>query len=100
MYLYDRELMLEHLSGPSSNPDFGPWSIREKAAQGLTFVNVPKGFRSRNLVPYDIKRNQIDESCFIHHLPNNYANDPHSQFGKIPVDQLLKRRFNFFTQHP
>ena len=96
MYLHDRELMFEHLSGPSCNPDFGNWSIREKAAQGLTFIDVPIGFTSRNLVPYDRKRLQIDECCFIHHIPNNYANDPHTRHGKIPVDQLLKRRFYFF----
>jgi len=98
MYLYDRELMSEHLSGVSSNPDFGIWGTREKAAQGLTFVNIPKGFRSRNVIPYDRKRGQIDQQCFIHHLPNNYANsdDPRNKLGQLPVDQIIKKGPDLF----
>jgi len=89
MYLLDRPLMSEHLSGPSSSPDFGPWFIREKAAQGLTFASVPHGFKSRNVVPFEIATKQIPETCFVHHLPNNYATDPASKFGKVPVKNLL-----------
>ncbi len=99
MYLYDRELMNEHLSGPSSNPDFehnntglfsmqGPY-IREKASLGLTYVSIPKGFRSRNLLPFNGISNQVEEYSMIHHLPNNYANDPALPAGKIPVHKLF-----------
>jgi hypothetical protein len=96
MYLYDRELMSEHLAGPSSNPDFGIWGIRERAAQGLTFVNVPKGFTSRNVIPYDIGIDQIARTCFIHHVPNNYVNsdDPGNKFGRIPVGRVINQRSN------
>lgn len=52
-YLLDRNLMAGHLGSISSSPDFGRWHISEKAAQGLTFFNVPKGFTSRNVVEYD-----------------------------------------------
>ncbi len=91
MYLLDRALMAEHLGGPSSSPDFGPWPIREKAAQGLTFASPPQGFTSRNLVPYLPGTQTIDERCFVHHLPNNYANDlsPSNPFAKIPVTGVL-----------
>jgi len=91
MYLLDRELMSEHLLGISSNPDFGTWGIREKAAQGLTFLSVSKGFISRNLIPYKTKEHQIDNNCLIHHTPNNYANqDPRiNNYGTIPVNRLL-----------
>ncbi len=89
MYLLDRELMSEHLSGPSSSPEFGNWGIREKAAQGLTFANVRQGFVSRNLLGYSLAGRQIDSRSLIHHTPNNYANDPASVFGKIPIDQLI-----------
>jgi len=89
MYLLDRTLMNEHLDGPSSSPDFGPWYIREKAAQGLTFANVPYGFKSRNVVPFDVASKSVCECCFVHHLPNTYALDPKSKFGKVPVSKLL-----------
>ena len=91
MYLLDRELMGEHLTGLSSNPEFGQWGIREKAAQGLTFANVPKGFTSRNLIGYNVKFKRIDEGCLIHHTPNNYANstDKKNKFASIPIEKVL-----------
>jgi len=91
MYLMDRELMHEHLSGPSCSPDFGIWYIREKAAQGLTFAKVPPGYSSRNLVGYDNSTKQIDPDALIHHTPNNYANNPDTGFGKLPVSELIDR---------
>ena len=95
MYLLDRELMFEHLHGPASSPDYVEckWPIREKAAQGVTFLNVSKGFTSRNLIGYKISEHKIDEYCLIHHTPNNYANNPASSFGKIPVTQLFSRAY-------
>jgi hypothetical protein len=91
MYLLDRALMSEHLSGPSSSPDFGSWPIREKAAQGLTFANPPPGFASRNVVPYLPGAGKLDERCFVHHLPNNYANDdsPSNPCGQVLVTEML-----------
>ena len=94
MYLLDRELMLEHLSGSTYSPNSGVWGIQEKAAQGLTFANVPKGYTTRNLIPYKIDSLKIDERCLIHHVPNNYAQPGPN--GKIVitalVDTLLARR--------
>lgn len=90
MYLLDRDLMLEHLTGPSSNPESGKkWDIRADAAQGITFLNVPKGFLSRNLIGYKVLKNRIDPDCLIHHTPNNYANDPTQIFGKILISELI-----------
>jgi hypothetical protein len=91
MYLLPREFMIEHLNGKSSSPDFGIWYIREKAAQGLTFHNVPSGFTSRNLVGFDLDRQRIDPRSFIHHLPNNYANriPPDGRLGTIQVNDVI-----------
>ena len=93
MYLMDRELMQEFFNGPSYSPNFGVWGIQEKATQGVTFLNIPKGYSTRNLIPYRINDCQLDERCQIHHLPNNYADPPFG--GKvvktIPVNQLLSR---------
>lgn len=97
MYLLDRELMQEHLTGGSASPDFGPWLIRETATQGLTFSKVPKGFRSRNLVGYDLSQGHIDPAALIHHTPNNYADNPDSPYGKIATgDVIRKRRWGIF----
>lgn len=89
MYLLDRELMIEHIQGRSSNPDFGVWEIREKAAQGLTFANLREGFWSRNLVKFDLNKKRICQDAFIRHLTNNYNEDQGSPFGKILVEDLI-----------
>jgi hypothetical protein len=91
MYLLDRELMIEHLSHGSSNPDFGPWPIREKAAQGITFLNVPRPFTSRNVLGYCINRGAVDERSLIHHAANNYVNDESSSLAKIPVNNIFSK---------
>ena len=99
MYLLDRELLKEHLESPSSNPDFEhnniglirmhPTQIREKAALCLTYVNIPDGFRSRNLLPFDKNMQQLRTCCMIHHLPNNYTNNPATPIGKIKVTDIF-----------
>jgi hypothetical protein len=94
MYLLDRELMQEYFSGPSYSPNFGVWGIQEKAAQGLTFANLPKGHTTRNLIPYKLDNFQVDERCFIHHVPNNYAQPIAGSkvVMTMPVNKLLTRR--------
>lgn len=87
MYFLDRELMEQFAVSKAMSPDFDVrrWGIREKAAQGLTFVNIPKGYTSRNLVPIDPHTKTIFQECWIHHLPNSYANNQTSFFGKLPM---------------
>ncbi len=89
MYLMDREMMEEYLKSSACSPDFGSWGIREKATQGLTFVNVPSGFHSRNLIGCNLSNNCVDQDALIHHLPNNYANNIHTEFGKLQTTQLV-----------
>jgi hypothetical protein len=89
MYLMDKQLATEFLFSNASSPNTGQWGIREKAAQGLTFWRVPRGFHSRSIVGLN-QNMQIHTDARIHHLPNNYANNPNSRSGKIPVDRLLK----------
>jgi hypothetical protein len=92
LYLFDRELAAEHVAGPAVRKGFAPtgWQVRECAAQGQTFVGVPGGFIARNVVPFDPRDNSIPPRCFVHHLPNTYADDPASCFGKLAVpDGLL-----------
>jgi hypothetical protein len=89
MYLMDREMLGEYFQSPASSPDFGGWGIREKATQGLTFIGVPTGFHSRNLIGYRVLKNMIDQDALVHHLPDNYANNAQSEFGKVQIDKLV-----------
>jgi hypothetical protein len=89
MYLLDRELMFEHINGASACPEYSPWGIREKAAAGLTFANIPTGFTSRNALGYDLNTKTIDPKSLIHHTPNNYADNPNTPFGKIRLKDLI-----------
>jgi len=89
MYFLDRELMAEHLGGPSSIPDFGKWPIREKAAQGLTFVQIPQGFSSRVVVPFYANEKRIAQCCLLHHMTNSYVLHPRTQLAKIKVKEIF-----------
>ena len=97
IYFLDRELMLEHLNGSSSNPDFGffnqeirdTFPIREKAALGLMYYNVPEGFLNRHVIPVSAKNKTVYNYCFVKHLPNNYVNDFSKQIAKIKVDDIF-----------
>lgn len=89
MYFLDRQLMEEFADSPAMSPDFGRWNwnIREKAAQGLTFVNIPKGYTSRNLVLVDPHTKTIPQEAWIHHLPNSYANEENIELGKLTMQE-------------
>ncbi|MCF8196637.1 MAG: hypothetical protein K9J38_11625 [Polynucleobacter sp.] len=89
MYIMDRPMMYEYFNSVACSPDFGDWGIREKATQGLTFLNVPKSFLSRNLIGYNLSQKAIDPDALIEHLPGNYANNPESQFGKLHLENLI-----------
>jgi hypothetical protein len=89
MYLLDQEMMQEYFSHKIT-PDFGSWGIREKAAQGLTYLNVPKGFHSRNLVKYDVAVRSFPAECLIHHMPNNYVEGLAGIGITQSIDQIIK----------
>jgi hypothetical protein len=103
MFLYDRELMTEHVSSKTFSlskfvPDWQtrirneiwPLGLTEAAVMGLTSVNVPSGYISRNFIPYYSKYLMIDPSCYVHHLPDKYTNMPDLDHGKVLVRNLLE----------
>jgi len=90
LYFLDPPMIQEMVRSPAMSPDFGAWFIREKAAQGLTFVNVPMGFSSRNIARIDPTTLTIDRRAWIHHLPNNYAQNDASPFGTVPMYSLFE----------
>ena len=103
MYLYDRELMKEHLEGPSSNPDCGHGAfdtnyidprminldLMAKANIGLTYINTPNGFFNRMVALYNLGKKEIDENCQIKHLSNKYTNEK-SAYGNIKLKDAIK----------
>ena len=88
MYLLDQTQMAELLLTPASSPDYGYYHVRESAAQGLSFYNVPAGANSRNLVGVN-QGVSIDPGALIWHLPNSYVQDQTSKFGRIRLDQVF-----------
>jgi hypothetical protein len=83
MFLYDQDLFEEHLKSPTFdmklygglenlNDEWGG-GVAERAAFALTYYNAPAGFPCRNPLPYSSYFNLIEPCCFIHHIPNNYA---------------------------
>ena len=101
MFFYDRELMEEHVASPSfdiykygkldklEDPSWGGGGSAEAANFALTFMDVPDGCISRNFVRCLSKYQVIDPGAFVHHVPNNYANDPATPHGKILLSQLV-----------
>ncbi len=96
LYMMDRELMDEFLRSKAAIPEYSKWGIREKAAAGLTFVNVPRGFKSRNCVAYSIKEKSIISDSLVHHISNSYVNDPKTKLGKLKLEKVVG--FNFIDQ--
>ena len=91
MYLMDRNLMKVHLNSISSNPDFSSniWNIRERASQGVSFLNIPKKFKSRNVVGFNLDNNEIDQNALIHHIPNTYINKKDKFLSRILIKDLI-----------
>lgn len=90
-FVLDAELAAEYVRTSSFDKvksAFQPWGIRERAAMGLCFENIPPSFNSRYVVPVSVQSGTAPKYSWIFHLPNNYANDG-SNFGKIPMKSLF-----------
>ena len=102
MYIYVKELMNEHLNGPSSSIDFGhgafntDWininsinlDVMAKANSGLMYMNIPKGFFNRHVIPVDINKKIIKNYSLIGHISNEYTNKV-SDYGRIKVKNIF-----------
>ena len=109
MYVLDRELAIDHLrNSPARSPVLSravSWPnglekrgtiIRERAALGPIFDDVPAGFQSRNCVPVETLspgEYRLAPSCLVEHLAGNYSRSE-TVFGKIPVDDMFRPRAN------
>jgi hypothetical protein len=107
MYVLDRELAIDHLrNSPARSPVLSravSWPnglekrgtiIRERAALGPIFDDVPSGFQSRNCVPVETLspgEYRLAPACLVEHLAGNYSRSE-TVFGKIPVEDLFRPR--------
>jgi hypothetical protein len=96
MFVLDRALAWEYAASKSFHIDaskFMPphWKTRERASMGLCLERPPRGFSARHVVPVDEATMSVAPCCRVRHLPGNYANNPASPHGKLPVDTVLVR---------
>jgi hypothetical protein len=96
MFILDRGLAEEYIISDAfvmekSELLNSGWGLPERAAMGLCFVNIPKGFRFRHVVPVDQSKYIPARECWIRHLPNNFTNSPQRALGKIALDQTFIR---------
>jgi Methyltransferase domain len=93
LFVLDRALATEYVASDSfhmgSSMSIAPWRARERAAMGLCWENPPPGFPVRHVVPVDEKTMSVAPCSHVRHLPGNYASNPASPFGKLPVGALL-----------
>lgn len=97
MFVLDRALAAEYIASPSFSLDGSesrvPWGEPERAAMGLTWENVPAGYRHRLVVPLTPRTGTPNSSCWVYHSANNYTNDyrpgPNFILGKTRMDEIF-----------
>ena len=78
-FLMDLEMVIEYSKSKAFNEIdsriLSSWDIGARAAMGLAFVNVPKNFNSRYVIPANLQNGffQLEEHALLHHLSNLYS---------------------------
>jgi hypothetical protein len=92
-FILDLELAEEYVRSRSFDREASQavcqWGVRERAAMGLCLENVPPPFQTRYLVPVSRRTATTPAFARVRHLPDNYANNPHSSLGKVRIDELF-----------
>jgi hypothetical protein len=92
-FILDVELAAEYVRSRSFDREGSramcSWGVRERAAMGLCLENVPPPFQTRYLVPVPRLTATTPAFARVRHLPDNYANDPHSPLGRVRIDELF-----------
>lgn len=99
MYLMDRELMNDYLVSDATKIDFSftnrvmksLYPIKELLNISYAYLNVPKGFHNKIMLPFD-KNKSIFKHCLIEHSDTKYVK--HSKlnelgYGKITIKNLI-----------
>jgi hypothetical protein len=92
-FILDVELAAEYVRSRSFDREGSrglcSWGVRERAAMGLCLENVPPPFQTRYMVPVSWRAVTTPAFARVRHLPDNYASDPRSPLGSVPVDELF-----------
>jgi hypothetical protein len=92
-FILDLELAAEYVRTRSFDREeslaVGQWGVRERAAMGLCLENVPAPFQTRYVVPVSRQTSMAPGFAWLSHLPNNYADNPHTVLGKVRMDELF-----------
>jgi len=99
MYLMDRELMKNYLSSNAVKFDFAfhnksiksLYPIKEQLNISYAYINVPKGFHNRIMIPFN-QKNGILDYCLVKHSELKYSKSNKLNklgYGTIKVKNLL-----------
>lgn len=99
MYLMDRELMKNYLSSNAVKFDFAfhnksiksLYPIKEQLNISYAYINVPKGFHNRIMIPFN-QKNGILDYCLVKHNELKYSKSNKLNklgYGTIKVKNLL-----------
>jgi hypothetical protein len=92
LYVLDRALYATHFRFSRGRSPLrsraSEWEVRERAASGPIFDDVPPGLVSRNVVPVTAA-GQLDASCLVEHMAPTYSSAAEDPFGGVPVDELF-----------
>jgi hypothetical protein len=94
-YLMDLELATEYANSKAftekESRDLTWWDIGARAAMGVQFVEVPKNFTSRHVVPIEKAGDycKISDSAILHHLPNLYCQVEEIEKNFLPIDKII-----------
>lgn len=87
-WIYSNKIFKQFMNLKSYNPKhIKGYEIRESSAIGLHGKKTD--FFKGTLIPLN-GLNQINNQCFVHHIPNNYLKNKDSKFGKIDIGLLIQ----------
>lgn len=69
----------------------GEYGIRESSAIGLHGLNT--NWYQCTVLPWDNSKKRLHDGCKIYHMPNNYALNPETSFGKIKYEDAVVPHF-------
>lgn len=75
--IFDFDLLKEYVNSPAINCESSRsltwWDNGARAAMGLQFVNIPKGFTDRHVHILEKDGKSLHAGAWVHHLPNLYC---------------------------
>lgn len=89
-WIYDKDIMKKFINSVYFNKqiiEFKKIKYQIRESQGIGYHARDMDYFKKTLIPVN-EFNLINNNCFIHHLPNNYINNP-SKYGKLLIKDLI-----------